>query len=117
MSTEAKKGKRKSMPSGSASGDVRVEYNEASSSAGPIFRESLSTWLFRRQASRAGLTTSVNFPSVRPSKETPWTIYSREVGSSTDLAKQRTVVAGETEDVEYFSLNRDYPSNEATDCQ
>lgn len=42
MSTEKdnKKGKRKSMPSGSASGDVRVEYNEASSSAGPIFRMS-----------------------------------------------------------------------------
>jgi DNA-directed RNA polymerase I subunit RPA49 len=59
----------------------------------------------------------VNFPSVRPSKSTPYTVYSREIGSSKEIAKQRTCIAGETEDVEFFSLNRDYPSSEAADCQ
>lgn len=113
MSTGQKKGKRKSAAGLPSSDDVQVAYNEPSSSAGPVFRELQCP----HPPKICPTEYVVNFPSVRPSKDTPWTIYSREVGSSAELAKQRTVVAGETEDVEYFSLNRDYPSNEATDCQ
>ncbi|WWC85332.1 uncharacterized protein L201_000195 [Kwoniella dendrophila CBS 6074] len=77
--------------------NISVVVEEASTSAGPAF---------------------VNFPSVRPSKNTPFTIYTRDVGSSSDLTKQHTIIAGETEDVEYFSTNRDHNLNtEGSDCQ
>jgi DNA-directed RNA polymerase I subunit RPA49 len=111
---EIKKGKRKSTAGGAEGGDVKVVLNEASTSAGPAFRMWTSN-CSRGQMSDAD--EAVNFPSVRPSKATPYTVYSREIGSSKELARQRTCIAGETEDVEFFSLNRDYPSSEATDCQ
>jgi hypothetical protein len=51
---------------------------------------------------------TVNFPSVRPAASTPFTIY-RKDGSSTaeEFSKQSTMIAGETADVEYFSVNQD----------
>ncbi|OCF31519.1 hypothetical protein I316_06922 [Kwoniella heveanensis BCC8398] len=79
------------------SAPVQVNVEQASSSAGPAF---------------------VNFPSIRPSKSTPFTIYSRDVGSTSDLTRQQTIIAGETDDVEFFSTNRDYQLNtEGADCQ
>ncbi|WVQ78208.1 hypothetical protein IAT38_000291 [Cryptococcus sp. DSM 104549] len=92
---------KKSLKRKSAAADiaptVQVAVEEASNAAGPAF---------------------VNFPSVRPSKTTPFTIYTRDVGSSSDLTKQHTLIAAETEDVEYFSTNRDRQLNtEGSDCQ
>lgn len=60
--------------------------------------------------------TAVNFPSVKPNKKTSFTVFSRDPGSSQDLSKQQTLVAGETEDVEYFSTNRDRQAGEGRDC-
>lgn len=56
---------------------------------------------------------------MRPSKNTPFDIYSREDDpSSSAITKQHTLIAGETEDVEYFSTNRDrYQAGEGHDCQ
>ena len=60
----------------------------------------------------------VNFPSIRPSKSVPFTLYSRDVASTSDLTKQQTLIAGETEDVEFFSTNRDRQTGaEGGDCQ
>lgn len=63
--------------------------------------------------------TAVNFPSVKPNKATTFTVYSRDPSASTkDITKQQTLIAGETEDVEYFSTNRDRNSSgEGRDCQ
>jgi DNA-directed RNA polymerase I subunit RPA49 len=49
----------------------------------------------------------------------PFTIYSRDSAPTTsDITKQRTLIAGETEDVEFFSTNRDRQvSAEGSDCQ
>lgn len=59
----------------------------------------------------------VNFPSVRPSKSTPFTIYCRDTASTFDLTKRLTLIAGETEDVEFFSTNRHQPSStDGADC-
>ncbi|ORY25719.1 RNA polymerase I associated factor, A49-like protein [Naematelia encephala] len=78
-------------------GDVRVVVGESSTGAGPVF---------------------ANFPSVRPSKTTPFTVYSRDPSGSTDLPGQRTMLAGETEDVEYYSSNRDKEKpSDGLDCQ
>ncbi|WWC61294.1 uncharacterized protein I303_103875 [Kwoniella dejecticola CBS 10117] len=95
--TTKKPSKRKSEAGSLGHSDVQVIVEEASTSAGPAF---------------------VNFPSVRPSKNTPFTIYTRDVGSSSDLTKQHSIIAGETEDVEFFSTNRDHNLNtEGADCQ
>ncbi|WWD01572.1 hypothetical protein V866_008517 [Kwoniella sp. B9012] len=89
--------KRKSDAANLSGSDVQVIVEEGSTSAGPAF---------------------VNFPSVRPSKNTPFTIFTRDVGSSSDLTRQHTIIAGETEDVEFFSTNRDHNLNtEGADCQ
>jgi DNA-directed RNA polymerase I subunit RPA49 len=62
--------------------------------------------------------TLVNFPSVRPSNKTPFTLYTRDPGSSQEITKQHTILAGETEDVEFFSTNRDRQGgSEGGDCQ
>ncbi|KAK4689942.1 DNA-directed RNA polymerase I subunit RPA49, partial [Tremellales sp. Uapishka_1] len=101
--TSKKSTKRKSMGNGDASrSDIQVTVGESSTSVGPAF---------------------VNFPSIRPAKSIPFTIYSRDPSSSTgDITKQQTIIAGETEDVEYFSTNRDRPPSstltvEGADCQ
>ncbi|WRT66971.1 uncharacterized protein IL334_003936 [Kwoniella shivajii] len=89
--------KRKSDAADLISKEVQVVVEEPSTSAGPAF---------------------VNFPSVKPSRATPFTIYTRDTGSTSDLTKQHTIIAGETEDVEYFSTNRDHNLNtEGSDCQ
>jgi DNA-directed RNA polymerase I subunit RPA49 len=60
----------------------------------------------------------VNFPSVRPGKNTPYTIYTRDPGSSASLSEQRTLLVGETEDIEFFSTNRlEHKEGEGSDCQ
>ena len=61
--------------------------------------------------------TIVNFPSVRPAEKTPFSLYSRDPGSSSAIADQSTTLAGETEDVEFFSYNRDRPCSEGAECQ
>ncbi|WVQ71488.1 hypothetical protein IAR50_001026 [Cryptococcus sp. DSM 104548] len=59
-----------------------------------------------------------NFPAVKPSKNTAFGVYTRDPGSRADFSQQHTLVAGETEDVEYFSTNRDRQTNtEGSDCQ
>ncbi|KAL1411208.1 DNA-directed RNA polymerase I subunit rpa49 [Vanrija albida] len=90
--------KRKSMASNGVASNVSVVVAESSTGVGPAF---------------------VNFPSVRPSSKTPFQIYSRDPSATTaDITKQRTLIAGETEDVEYFSTNRDYNTGgEGSDCQ
>ncbi|WWC69617.1 uncharacterized protein I206_103560 [Kwoniella pini CBS 10737] len=96
LQSNKKSHKRKS-EAGSGQSDLQVIVEDPSTSAGPAF---------------------VNFPSVRPSKNTPFTIYTRDVGSSSDITKQHTLIAGETEDVEFFSTNRDHNLNtEGSDCQ
>lgn len=114
-SQEAKKSKkRKSM--GSSSADVSVVVAESSSGAGPAFGRSKQRRL-APQPTHSSHTFAVNFPSIKPSKMTPFTLYSRDPASSSELAKQHTLVAGETEDVEYFSTNRDRNAGEGADCQ
>lgn len=55
---------------------------------------------------------------MRPGKETPWTIYTRDVGSAEDITKQQTLIAAETNDVEWWSMNRDTEGgNKGSDCQ
>ncbi|KLT40443.1 RNA polymerase I associated factor, A49-like protein [Cutaneotrichosporon oleaginosum] len=80
-----------------SAGEVRIEIAE-SLGAGPAF---------------------VNFPAVKPNRKVPFTIYSRDPApTSSDIMKQRTLIAGETEDVEFFSTNRDRAvSGEGSDCQ
>lgn len=84
-----------------------------------------SLWLSPRAArdqrlvsSRSECTelTLVNFPSVKPNRKTGFTMYSRTPGSSSDISQQKTIVAGETTDVEFFSTNRDHRTSEGTDC-
>nr|ODN81277.1 DNA-directed RNA polymerase I subunit RPA49 [Cryptococcus depauperatus CBS 7841] len=88
--------KRKSMASGSAS-TMSITLEEALTGAGPVF---------------------ANFPSLKPSKNTAFGIYSRDAATTFDISKQHTLVAGETEDVEFFSTNRDRGMNvEGADVQ
>ena len=62
--------------------------------------------------------TLANFPAIRPSAKTPFIAYTRDDGSSDPFAEQHTLIAGETEDVEFFSTNRDRTgSTEGADCQ
>lgn len=76
---------------------------------------SVRVWLQRCGLADARLA---NFPSIRPAKDLPFTIYSREPTSNADLAKQLTTLAGETEDISYFSVNRRLPGGgEAADVQ
>lgn len=107
-SQDSKKSKKRKSVGGSSS-DVTISM-EDSMGVGPAFGEyrSCRVWL-----------TAVNFPAVRPSKNTPFDIYSREDDpSSSAITKQHTLIAGETEDVEYFSTNRDrYQAGEGHDCQ
>jgi len=64
------------------------------------------------------LLISVNFPSVRPNGSIPFELYSRDPGSANDITKQHTILAGETDDVEFFSTNRDrHGGSEGADCQ
>ncbi|WWD15781.1 hypothetical protein CI109_100205 [Kwoniella shandongensis] len=96
-SQQPKKSHKRKSAAADLAMDVQVAVEEASSSAGPAF---------------------VNFPSVRPSKSTPFTMYSREASSSSALTKQYTMIAGETEDVEFSSHNRDQRLDaEGSDCQ
>lgn len=45
-------------------------------------------------------------------------MYTRDAATTADLTKQHTLIAGETEDVEFFSTNRDRSNNpEGVDCQ
>lgn len=45
-------------------------------------------------------------------------MYTRDTTTTTDVTKQHTLIAGETEDVEFFSTNRDRSNNpEGVDCQ
>ncbi|ORX39701.1 RNA polymerase I associated factor, A49-like protein [Kockovaella imperatae] len=76
---------------------LNVTVTEPSSSLGPVF---------------------VNFPSIRPSKDTPFRLYSRDADSGEELALQATLLAGDTEDVDFVSSNRNHGgSNESSDCQ
>ena len=62
--------------------------------------------------------TRVNFPSVRPHSNTPFSLYTRDPGSASNITKQHTILAGETDDVEFFSTNRDRQGGtEGADCQ
>lgn len=104
--------KRKSMAS-AAESDVSVVVAESSSGPGPAFGTHPTNSL-----PHYSLTLSpVNFPSVRPSRRTPFTLYSRDPTSTQDLARQQTLIAAETEDVEYFSTNRDRGVGEGAECQ
>ncbi|BEJ15555.1 hypothetical protein CspHIS471_0501600 [Cutaneotrichosporon sp. HIS471] len=89
--------KRKSMAAEGNVGEVAIEIADALG-AGPAF---------------------VNFPAIKPNKKVPFTIYSRDSAPTTsDITKQRSLIAGETEDVEFFSTNRDRQvSGEGSDCQ
>jgi DNA-directed RNA polymerase I subunit RPA49 len=63
-------------------------------------------------------TILVNFPSVRPSKKTPYTVYTRDPGSSSSMNDQHTLLVGETEDVEFFSTNQlEKREGDGSDCQ
>lgn len=45
-------------------------------------------------------------------------MYTRDAATTVDVTKQHTLIAGETEDVEFFSTNRDRSNNpEGVDCQ
>lgn len=45
-------------------------------------------------------------------------MYTRDTATTADVTKQHTLIAGETEDVEFFSTNRDRSNNpEGVDCQ
>ncbi|RSH91177.1 DNA-directed RNA polymerase I subunit rpa49 [Saitozyma podzolica] len=93
--------KRKSLPSGADSqptpSDVKVVVSDPSSSAGPVF---------------------ANFPSVRPSKNTSYTVYTRDPGSSSSVNDQHTLLVGETEDVEFFSTNQlEKREGDGSECQ
>lgn len=108
-SHETKKSKkRKSMATEGNAGEVGIEIAE-SLGAGPAFGESYP----------AIFAHAVNFPAIKPNKKVPFTIYSRDSAPSTsDITKQRTLIATETEDVEFFSTNRDrIVSGEGSDCQ
>jgi DNA-directed RNA polymerase I subunit RPA49 len=62
----------------------------------------------------------VNFPANRPAKKTPFTIYKREneANSQADFSKQPTLIAGETGDMEFFSINKDFDMPEENyNCQ
>ncbi|EIW69501.1 hypothetical protein M231_03219 [Tremella mesenterica] len=74
--------------------DVQVIVSPPSNTVGPVF---------------------VNFPSIRPSKTIPFTLYSRTPESTLPLNKQPTLLAGETEDVEFFSVNGE-GHGEGHDC-
>lgn len=63
---------------------------------------------------------TVNFPAVRPSRATPFKLYRRDRASdaTTDFSQQQTMIAGETGDVEFYSLNRDAGGqDEQATCQ
>lgn len=50
----------------------------------------------------------VNFPANRPSKKTPFKVYRRENDTEElDFARQETLIAGETGDMEFYSVNKD----------
>ncbi|ADV20586.1 DNA-directed RNA polymerase I subunit RPA49 [Cryptococcus gattii E566] len=93
-SSQKKPQKRKSAAADSL---VHVSVGDSSRGSGPAF---------------------VNFPSIKPSKKIPFTMYTRDTATTADVTKQHTLIAGETEDVEFFSTNRDRSNNpEGVDCQ
>ena len=109
-----KKAQKRKSTAGDGPSEVSVALGEASTSAGPAF----GSFPFRFPLLAAHVIPSVNFPSIRPAKTVPFTLYSRDVASTSDLTKQQTLIAGETEDVEFFSTNRDRQTGgEGGDCQ
>lgn len=64
---------------------------------------------------------TVNFPAIRPANKTPFKLYKRDRDLSSDasLADQQTVIACETRDVEFYSINKDMAdrSNEQFACE
>ncbi|KAJ9092291.1 hypothetical protein QFC20_007419 [Naganishia adeliensis] len=63
----------------------------------------------------------VNFPAIRPANKTPFQLYKRDrdLLSDASLADQQTVIACETRDVEFYSINKDLAdrSNEQFACE
>ncbi|KAI5448876.1 DNA-directed RNA polymerase I subunit rpa49 [Naganishia albida] len=63
----------------------------------------------------------VNFPAIRPGNRTSFQMYKRERNllPEVPLADQQTVVACETQDVEFYSINKDLAdgSNEQFACE
>ena len=103
----------------SSSPNLKITISDPSSSLGPVFGE--SAWTHTLIVPQRSLTSPLvlaNFPSIRPSKDTPFILYSRDPTSSTNIARQSTVLAGETEDVDFFSTNRAQGSStESSECQ
>jgi hypothetical protein len=90
------------------------------STVGPVFgTQRLIVLLFH--ASFLTLTSAVNFPAIRPANKTSFQLYKRERMLLPDmpLADQQTVIACETQDVEFYSINKDLAdrSNEQFACE
>lgn len=62
---------------------------------------------------------AVNFTAIKPSKKTQFKLFGldSEQNSSAEFGKQHTIIAAETGDMEFYSVNKDSDDAEDYNCQ
>lgn len=115
--TSSQKRKAPASSSASSSKKVNVSFEQASSSSGPLLGQTIPCLPSSSSSPTSSLSHSLyslrthsaaNFPSVVPPSNVPFKLYrDRKADESKPLEEQLTLLAGETNGVEFYSTNRD----------